>query len=227
MHSLDCQVTYWNRVGPSKGFHLPVNFDRLAQWVRFDDPILDYGCGYGRVLGELRRRGYRDVLGVDPAVEMIAEARRRFPTVRFEQIAHPPDLDLAAESMAAVLLFGVLTCVPTDEGQHAIIREITRVLRPGGVLYVGDFWLQADARNTERYNRGQLKHGTYGVFDLPEGVTLRHHDRRWIGVLTSGYQVVAVDQTVVETMNGHRANGFHWFGTKREDGSVTTGRSER
>jgi hypothetical protein len=114
----------------------------------------------------------------------------------------------------AVLLFTVLTCVPTDEGQQAIVREVSRVLRPGGLLYISDLWLQPDARNIQRYVRDEPKYGLYGVFDLPEGVTVRHHDRRWIDVLTQTYEPAGLDDVQVQTMNGHPANGFQWFGLK-------------
>lgn len=215
MRQLDCQVEYWNRLGPSKPFGHPVNFERLAQWVTTGDRIVDYGCGYGRVLGLLYAHGYRDLLGVDPASEMVAEAGRRFPAIHCEQLATPPYLNLPSESVAAVLLFTVLTCVPGDEGQLAIVGEVGRVLRPGGLLYISDLWLQSDARNVERYVRDERKYGRYGVFDLPEGVTVRHHDRRWIDVLTSEYEAVALDAVQVQTMNGHAASGFQWFGVKR------------
>ena len=215
MDDLDCQLEYWNRLGPGKSFHHPVNADRLAQWVSFDDPILDYGCGYGRVLGILDGLGYCRLIGVDPAKAMITEARRRLPGLRFEHCIDPCRLDLEKESIAAVLLFTVLTCVPTDEGHRAILREVGRVLRAGGLLYISDLWLQTDARNVERYKRDHHKYGTYGVFDLPEGVTVRHQDRQWLEELTAGYDVAVLEDVEIETMNGHRANGFQWFGAKR------------
>jgi hypothetical protein len=115
----------------------------------------------------------------------------------------------------AVLLLGVLTCVPSDEGQRSIIQEIYRVLRKGALLHIGDFWLQTDQRNQERYKRGLERHGTYGVFDLPEGVTLRHHSRQWIEELTHLFHQIAIDDIHVTTMNGHPALAFQWFGRSR------------
>src|SRR6185503_5142385 len=94
------------------------------------------------------------------------------------------------------------------------IEEIDRVLRPGGLLYISDLWLQTDKRNRERYVRDQPKYGTYGVFDLPEGVTVRHHDPVWIETLTGGFDTLALDQTDIHTMNGNQAKGFQWFGSK-------------
>ena len=214
MQDLDWQIDYWNRVGPAKPFGHPVNFERLKEWLVPDSRILDFGCGYGRVLGLLHSHGYHNLIGVDPASEMVTAARQRFPAIAVDVLPSPPRLALPPASVDAVLLFTVLTCVPTDEGQRAIVGEVGRVLRPGGLLYISDLWLQADARNIQRYVHDESKYGVYGVFDLPEGVTVRHHDRGWIEVLTEGYQVVALDDVPVQTMNGHQANGFQWFGLK-------------
>ncbi|MCX6539039.1 MAG: class I SAM-dependent methyltransferase [Acidobacteria bacterium] len=180
MQDLDHQIDYWNRAGPGKPFGHPVNFQRVTRWLDPGSRILDFGCGYGRVLGLLHSHGYQNLIGVDPAPSMVAAARQRFPSIVVEQLVDSPRLALAEASVDATLLFTVLTCVPSDEGQRGILRELGRVLRPGGLLYISDLWLQSDVRNIQRYVRDEPTHGTYGVFDLPEGVTVRHHDRQWI-----------------------------------------------
>ena len=214
MQDLDRQVDYWNRVGPGKPFAHPVNCERLAQLLAPESCILDVGCGYGRALGLLFDRGYHNLIGLDPAPAMVAMARERFPAITFEEIQSPPHIPLADNSVDAVMLFSVLTCVPTDEGQRALIEETRRVLRIGGLLYLSDLWLQTDERNLERYDRDQSKYGTYGIFDLPEGVTVRHHTPEWLAELTSGFETSALDEIVVHTMNGNPANAFQWFGLK-------------
>ena len=144
---------------------------------------------------------------------MIEAARERFPEITFEQI-ESVKIPLPDESVDGALLFSVLTCVPTDDGQRAIIKELHRVLRRGGLLYISDLALQSDERNLTRYARDETKYGTYGVFDLPEGVTVRHHDPKWIETLTSEFYKVALDDVDVVTMNGNPAKAFQWFGLK-------------
>jgi SAM-dependent methyltransferase len=214
---IDCQVEYWSRVGPSKAFSHPLNFERLSAFVTPDAAVLDYGCGYGRLLDALQGRGYRNLLGVDPAPGMIAAARERLPGTRVEELADPPHVHLPDACLDAVLLFSVLTCVPTDRGQRGIVEEVGRLLKPEGLLYISDLWLQTDGRNVERYARGLATYGTYGVFDLAEEVTVRHHRPEWIAALTGAYRVAALDHITVQTMNGHAARGFQWFGRKRGD----------
>jgi SAM-dependent methyltransferase len=47
--------------------------------------ILDLGCGTGALTAEIAARG-AEVLGVDRSKEMIAQARKKFPALRFEMM---------------------------------------------------------------------------------------------------------------------------------------------
>jgi SAM-dependent methyltransferase len=212
---LDLQIDYWNQVGPTKPFAHPVNIEQLSRWVSPTSRILDYGCGYGRVLGLLHGHGYTDLIGVDPAPAMVAVARQSFPGLSLDTLDNYQKINLPDASVDAVLLFTVLTCVPSNEGHRAIISEITRVLRASGLLYISDMFLQNDSRNVERYIRDEKKHGIYGIFDLSEGATVRHHDRAWIETLLKDFELLVLDEISVQTMNGHPASAFQWFGRKR------------
>jgi len=208
---LNSQYEYWNTAGTQKSFAHPLNLRRVRQWVSDEGSILDYGCGYGRVLGKLFEEGYEHLIGLDFSPAMIATARAQYPDIVFE-VVESSTIPLPDASVDGVLLFRVLTRIPTDEGQRALLKEVHRVLSRGGLLYISDLWLQTDERNLERYARDEQKYGIYGVFDLPEGVTVRHHDPKWIETLTSEFTMVALDEIDVVTMNGNPAKAFQWFG---------------
>jgi len=208
---LDSQYEYWNTEGAQKSFAHPLNTERVGQWLTRDSRIIDFGCGYGRCLGELFNAGYRDLIGFDFSPAMIAAAQTRFPEMTF-QVVDSATIPLPDGSVDGALLFSVLTCMPTDAGQRALVNELHRVLKPRGLLYISDLLLQSDERNLTRYARDERKYGTYGVFDLPEGLTVRHHDPQWIESLTSEFEMVALDHIEVVTMNGNPANAFQWFG---------------
>lgn len=215
MVDLDRQLEYWNTEGTRKVFGHPLNFERVSQWLNYESRILDFGCGYGRSLGELFTAGYRNLIGLDFSPAMIAAAQARFPEIEFGVLQSSSTVPVPQASVDGVLLFSVLTCVPTDDGQRALIAELHRVLRPGGLLYISDLSLQSDERNLARYTRDEAKYGKYGVFDLPEGVTVRHHDPEWIATLTSDFEQVALDAIEVVTMNRNPARAFQWFGLKK------------
>jgi SAM-dependent methyltransferase len=208
-------VNYWNEIGPTKTFAHPIDVDALKRWLQPESRILDYGCGYGRATGILYSAGFQNLIGLDPAPAMIAAARRSHPTLIFEVQTDPPEIPLPDASVEAVLLIAVLTCIPESERQRRTLAGITRVLRPGGLIYVSDMWLQTDPRNLERYARDEQKYGTYGIFDL-DGVVFRHHERSWIESLFDEYQALSVRDIEARTMNGNPAKIFQWFGRKAD-----------
>lgn len=198
------QLGYWNTTGAVKTFGHPVEpawLDRIDRRAR----ILDYGCGYGRVSGLLAERGFVTVEGLDPASNLIARARELRPDLRFAVLDDPPRLRHDDDSVDAVFLFAVLTCVPADSGQRELVAELRRVLRPGGLLYLSDLCLQDDQRNRDRYDRFAAKYGTHGIFETGDGAVCRHHTLDWLHTLFSGFDVVASREVHVDTMNGHPA----------------------
>jgi SAM-dependent methyltransferase len=204
---------YWEGEGATKTFSHPLNLDWLGERLTPQSRVLDYGCGYGRVLGLLAEAGYRELLGVDASGAMIEKARAQYPGLSFQKI-DPPRVPMPDASFDAVLLFAVLTCIPGDAEQRAVVEEIERILRPGGLLYLSDYWLQDDERNRERYGQSLEKYGTYGVFEVAEGVAVRHHRREWIDELLARWDRLAAADFQVITMNGHKAAAFQWLGRR-------------
>ena len=86
MAKLDRQLEYWDTEGTRKAFAHPVNLQRVGQWLSPGSRILDFGCGYGRCLGELFSAGYRDLIGFDFSPAMIVAARARFPEIAFQEL---------------------------------------------------------------------------------------------------------------------------------------------
>jgi ubiquinone/menaquinone biosynthesis C-methylase UbiE len=89
--------------------------------------VLDAGCGTGEMARELKGRGY-EVWGLDIAEPMIRYARERCGSGRFQagDLEHLPFRD---NTFDAVVCLGVVEYLETDERS---LREIRRVLRPGG-----------------------------------------------------------------------------------------------
>ncbi|MFI0961465.1 class I SAM-dependent methyltransferase [Streptomyces sp. NPDC021080] len=205
MKDLGSQIAYWDGVGATKTFTHPVNPSWLAG-VGASARILDYGCGYGRVMAELSDHGFSDVSGVDLSPTLIERGRRLSPDLRFAVLESPPDLMCASAGFDVVLLFAVLTCVPEEDAQRALIAELSRVLVPGGLLYVSDLVLQDDERNHSRYAAHAQQFGTpHGVFATDDGAVCRHHDITELRALLSDFDMVDEQRIDVATMNGHRS----------------------
>jgi len=213
MSSVALQISYWNGVAHEKRFSHPLNAGWLEKYLNPQARVLDYGCGYGRTLGELSHAGFTNLAGADFSEEMLARARVEAPGCRLIR-NDGSNLPFTNDCFDAMLLFAVLTCVPADEQQRSLLAEAHRVLRPGGILYVSDLLINDDERNRERYQQYALTYDRYGVFELPEGVVVRHHQREWIEQLLSPFkQLEGIDFTVT-TMNGNESAAFQYFGRK-------------
>lgn len=79
-------------------------------------------------------------------------------------------------------------------------------------MYVNDFLLNTDERNISRYEKFKDAYGTYGVFELPEGAVLRHHDEAWIKKLLRDFIEAEYRHLTFTTMNGYKSNGFYFVG---------------
>jgi ubiquinone biosynthesis O-methyltransferase len=99
--------------------------------------ILDVGCGDGVLALELAERGAQ-VTGVDTSARMIAAARERAKRaghdVTFE-VASAEALPFSPGTYDAVVAITILCFV---EDAARTLREICRVLKPGGHLIIGE-----------------------------------------------------------------------------------------
>jgi ubiquinone/menaquinone biosynthesis C-methylase UbiE len=108
--------------------------------ARCDGPVLELGCGSGRVSVPLAQAG-AEVTGVDRSQEMLALASRRAAEhgvaerVRFEQRDVRSMSFDAAYALALYPLNGFLH-LPTPADQLCALRNACRALLPGGLLTI-------------------------------------------------------------------------------------------
>jgi SAM-dependent methyltransferase len=105
----------------------------FAELVGADEFVADVGCGPGHVADHLAALGL-DVVGIDASPGMIAVARRRYSTPRFEvgTFAALPAEDGAWAG--AVAPYSIIH-LDRDERRAAAV-ELARAIRPGGWLLV-------------------------------------------------------------------------------------------
>ncbi|MTD12686.1 methyltransferase domain-containing protein [Nakamurella sp. YIM 132087] len=106
-------------------------------------PVLEVGCGGGRITGHLAAAGLM-ISGSDLSPGMIAVARRRFPEVSFD-VASMTGGPLAPNgSLAGVLAwYSVIHLLPTD--RPIAFAAMHAALRPGGRALVA-FQVGTDRR---------------------------------------------------------------------------------
>ena len=130
----------WNDI---RSLHVPEeDVERALQELLGDEPVgdlLDIGTGTGRILSLLAPRATRAV-GIDRSHEMLAFARAALAGAEYRhvQLRHGDmyHLALPARSIDLVVLHQVLHFA---DDPVTVLRQVVRVLRPGGRLLLVDF----------------------------------------------------------------------------------------
>ncbi|MDG3008066.1 class I SAM-dependent methyltransferase [Paludisphaera mucosa] len=128
--------------------HKPLDrelLDRFAARVRGLGPVCDLGCGPGHVARHLHEQGGQ-VFGVDLSHAMVEAARRLNPEVEFLQ-GDMRSLPIEDGALGGVAAFYSIIHIPRPE-VVAVLGEVGRVLRPGGLLFlafhIGDDHVRLD-----------------------------------------------------------------------------------
>lgn len=95
--------------------------------------MLDAGCGPGQVTARLAGLGLH-ARGLDLSPAMVEQARRLHPGLRFDA-ASVLDLPIPDADLAGIVAFYSLIHLDDAELRRAL-RELHRVLRPGGLLLI-------------------------------------------------------------------------------------------
>jgi 2-polyprenyl-6-hydroxyphenyl methylase/3-demethylubiquinone-9 3-methyltransferase len=133
---------WWDATGPMRPLHMmnPVR----AGWIlaridkvfgRRDVRVLDVGCGAGLLAETLAAAGC-DVLGVDAGAEVIAAARAH---AAGQGLRLAYQVGAAEELAAAGQTYDVVTALEIIEHVESpadFVRDLARLLAPGGVLFV-------------------------------------------------------------------------------------------
>lgn len=106
------------------------------------DPVLEFGCGTGRILTEIARAGYQ-VTGIDNSSSMLEVARRRLKRLGLESAVtlvegSSEQLNLVPSETFGVVVIAIDTLLHarTREGQIAMLRNAWQALDPRGQLIV-------------------------------------------------------------------------------------------
>jgi SAM-dependent methyltransferase len=135
--------------------------------------VLTIGCGAGRETFALEQRGY-EVVGVDvslPLLQIAREIRSQRHCVASFYLVDGATLPFADASFDVATLWAqMLDNVPSRTGRLALMREVRRVLRPGGLTTYS-------VHDGER-TRPTLDPGSVESADTPEPGDLVLHERR-------------------------------------------------
>jgi len=119
---------YWRYAGRDFTEFYEVLYDRM----RPAQPVLELGSGLGYFLDCCRRHGM-PALGIESSQEGTAEAAKRGHSVVRADVTVP--FPFKDDRFGSAFAHHVLEHVPLA-GERSLLKEVHRVLRPGGFLFV-------------------------------------------------------------------------------------------
>ena len=158
----DAEAERYDALHPAEDWSIRVEDACLVDALspRAGQTILDAGCGTGRALETLLGAD-RTVIGVDHSAASLDVARGRVPEAARERLSlrlgDVRDLPVSDGEVDGVWCCGVLQHVPSGAYRAEALRELRRVLRPGGVLALTAYrWLGHVRRHKEGFWDGGL-----------------------------------------------------------------------
>jgi SAM-dependent methyltransferase len=97
--------------------------------------ILDFGCGCGRIIRHWKDFDNKNIIGFDYNPVFLDFCRKAYPFAKFEINLFDKPLSCSDETFDFIYAISVFTHLP-EELQFFWIKELRRVLKPGGYLYM-------------------------------------------------------------------------------------------
>ena len=121
--------------------------------------ILDFGCGVGRVIRQWKTLRGPELYGTDYNPALIEWCQNHLTFARFECNTLAAKLGYEDEKFDFIYALSVFTHLPEDLGE-AWLRELCRVLKPGGYLYLtthgAHYFATRTPEEQARLARGEL-----------------------------------------------------------------------
>jgi ubiquinone/menaquinone biosynthesis C-methylase UbiE len=174
----------------------------VAFWQRLaaaqDGPVLELGCGTGRIAVPIARAGAR-IVGIDRSQEMLARARKRIVRARLRgrltlvrgDIRELP-FTRGTKFSAVLAAYGILQSLTRERDLSRTLTAVARVLRRGGLFAID---VVPDLPKWDEYrNRISLsgRHGRHSTLTLVE--TVRQDRAKRLTIFDQEYRERRGDQ---------------------------------
>lgn len=141
------------RNSPSKVVRGDANYGPLSNYL-----VMDCGCGWGEMVSILGEEGAQ-VIGYDRSDEMVNKAREHFPDRQYLYEHELMGLEGGMKEHYDIVMSNLVLCVLEREEQDALLRRMTKMMKPDGTIFVSICHPDHDCE----------KEGVVSVRDVPEG----------------------------------------------------------
>lgn len=172
-------------------------------------PILDVGCGYGRILKKLEHAGYRNLHGIDNSEIQISRAKAQTKYSRYS-IGDALRLPFNAHSFNTIISFGLINNIIKSSDVEKIIQQIHTLLQENGYWFINLYSVNYCNYFKFKYQDGFDLFGKWGVFCSKNGFVYRHYKiEKFFSLTVDKFEIIKCEKKDFLSMNQTRnVNGF-------------------
>ena len=114
--------------------YLPADILAVAKLAVDGDKVLDAGCGNGRLVECFKVKV--DYIGIDNSSTLLNISQERYPNHKFLLVDNLDELKFEDDYFDKIYCLAVFHHIPSGEMRINVLRELFRVLKMGGKLYL-------------------------------------------------------------------------------------------
>jgi ubiquinone/menaquinone biosynthesis C-methylase UbiE len=194
--------------------------DALKNNISRSAPIMDYGCGGGKVSSRLKAAGFSNISGFDISPTMVEKARARVGDGAVFAQVQSGEIPSEDNTFSAAICCYVFINVPDRDEIAKIANEIFRVLKPGAVFYLLDTNPRSSGIKFTTFQNGDAEveyadgddRNVY--LDLPSGDVFEIVDTYWahetylMTLEKAGFRDVVANELMASDIDPEKARGI-------------------
>jgi len=186
----------WGRVARDIQFNLEIDLVSFSKLVPKEASVLDFGCGYGRILRLLNQHGYGETVGVDSSEKFIERGNKESPELNLV-LYDGGILPFLSNTFTAITCVAVFTCITEFLERNNCITELYRVLKPGGIIHMVEFCSETPKEFVSGF-----------------GVPMLYSTNDELGRLLRKFHIISESVRPVRTISGTHVNSYVAFARK-------------
>lgn len=170
----EVNLAYWQSVPVDQvlaGVHMPGV--ELDSYMYEGVQVLDYGCGAGALVPYVIEHG-GEYIGIDVNKKALEKIKQDYPEVTVYETDGAAVLPVSDESVDVVLISYVLVSIVSDELLARVVDEVTRVLKPDGVVWLAEALISPDYQTHYDLGKTLLGQTNLAVSLQPDGQVKRY-----------------------------------------------------
>lgn len=202
--TIEWVVSFYDNTKDNFVFSTPLYTDIIEEFTDPSSHILDFGCGYWRVLDDLSQKWYTDLCWIDASKKMIQRAQQYNWDINY---AHSTDIHHFKQAYDCIVLNNVLVNICFEGQQNILLKKAWEILKKWWTIIIIDFIISSHQKYIDEYQKNLAKYGENGIYEK-KWCLFKHNTPERIAELRSFFPDNSYSEHTVSSLWGTEINQF-------------------